>query len=275
MQTKKTSLTVFLISGSGASLLVIILLFVVASLVLFLLSDLLKGVTWLWDDAALHARETAKLLLTVGALNFLLRTKIWKDAIDSISERLKLKDATLLSGLTECWKFDEVPWKQLFDDADTVTIVAISARPLLVQQLALLRDFLSREGTCLQLVLSDFREQALMSRFDAEFNEAPGTRAKKLKEALTELFKALKDHDGANVEIFLSTSRVPYSAYRFDGRVLFVPYVAEPVRDSRRVPALLFGDGRMRNEYLEPDFKYLLGKSKIDHADLSALLAEA
>lgn len=272
MQKEQTSFSAFLTSGSGASILVATLVFVIVSLVLFLFASFLETFGAAWKTSAGIFREIAKLLLTVIALNFLLRTKIWKDAIDSISERLKLKDATMLSGLNDCWKFDEVPWAQLFKEAKTVTIVAISARPLLVQRLALLRDFLSRDGTRLELVLSDFREDGLMSRFDAEFNEPTGTRAKKSREALEELFKALQDHDSSKVEIYLSASRVPYSAYRFDERVLFVPYIAEPVRDARRIPALLFTDGRIRNDFLEPDLRYLLKRTHVPHKELKELL---
>jgi hypothetical protein len=122
------------------------------------------------------------------------------------------------------------------------------------------------------LVLSDFREAALMARFDAEFNEAPGTRANKLREALRELLKAFDDGQAKRVEIYLSTSRVPYSAYEFDSRVLFCPYIAEPIRDAHRIPALLFGDGGIANGYLGPDLRYLLGKKPISRSDLAKLL---
>lgn len=273
MPEKKKNLHDFLTSGSGLAILVVALGFVVLSLLLFLLAGWLDGRADPWKTIAGPFRDTASLLLTVGGINFLLRTKIWKDAIDSVSERLHLKEATINSGLTDYWQFDDVPWKRLFDEAKTVTVVAISARPLLVERLAILRDFLSKDGTKLQLILSDFRVDALMSRFDAEFNEPQGTRARKLKEALGELLKALKEYDGGKVEICLSESRVPYSAYRFDDRVLFVPYIAEPVRDSRRIPALMFGEGGMVRKHLEPDLRYLLSKSSLDHAALHRLLS--
>lgn len=246
--------------------------FVVVSLVLFLVAQWLQTLSPEWNVFAGPLRETGTLLLTVGGVQFLLRTKLWKDAIESIGERLQVRDATVYSGLIDYWKFDAVPWEQLFGEAEEVTIVAISLRSLLVERTALVRAFLAREGTTLKLVLADFRAGALMARFDAEFNETPGTRAQKLKEALGELIKVLDGNVPDKVEILLSPSRVPYSLYRFDERILFVPYIAEPIRDASRIPALFFGEGSMKSSSLEPDLKHLLKLPKVSFEDLKRLV---
>ncbi|MCC8556757.1 hypothetical protein [Xanthomonas vesicatoria] len=272
MLTTKKSLHDFLTSGSGLAILVVALVFSVLSLIIFLLASWVQNLAEPWNKTAGPFREVGSLLLTVGALDFLLRTKIWKEAIDSVSERLHLKESTLISGLTDCWKFDEVPWAKLFGNSKTITIVAISARPLLVDRLAILRDFLSKDGVRLKLVLSDFREDELMGRFDAEFNEKPGTRSTKLKDALKELLKALNKTDLTKVDICLSKTRVPYSAYKFDDDVLFVPYIAEPTRDTRRITALLFGEGQVQRAFLAPDFAYLTNNGNIDHNTLQGHL---
>lgn len=271
---KKQTFNDFLTSGSGSALLIAALAFALVSVLLFWFAAWLARQPGFWGSLSGPLGDTARLILTVGGLQFLLRTKIWKDAIESVGDRIQAKQAALDAGLVHYWTFDAVPWEQLFSSSTEVTVVAISARPLLVQRLATVREFLSRSHTKLRLVLADFRAADLMARYDAEFNEIPGTRATKLKEALGELLKALDDENGEQVEFFLSPSRVPYSAYVFDEQMLFVPYLAEPVRDARRIPAMLFSDGGIANSYLRPDLKYLLGKNGLSRAEVKDLLEQ-
>ena len=271
MKNKKSFLG-FLSSGSAPSILVVALLFALASFGTFWLAEWVEHLTGsAWSKLAGPLRQTAHLLLTVGGVQFLIRTKIWKDAIDSVSERLQVKQAALDSGLTHYWQYDAVPWSELFENAADVTIVAISARSILVERLATIRTFLSRPDTKLRLILSNFNDNQLMARFDAEFKESAGTRAKKMREAIGELMKVvglMTAKAKTRVEIRLSSSRVPYSVYRFDDKILFVPYMMEPVRDASRIPALLFSDGGVAAKYLIPDLAYLLKSDPVAHADL-------
>ncbi len=267
---KKTGLYSFLSSGSALAIVVAALIFTIVSICIFWLATLLES-NESWKVLAGPLRHTAQLLLTVGGLQFLLRTKIWKDATESMSDRLQAKQATVDSGLVHYWQYDAVPWADLFEGVFEVTIVAISARSILVERIATIRAFLARPKTKLRIILSDYNDLELMARFDAEFKEPAGTRAQKLREAIGELMKAIEPMPAetrARVEIRLSPSRAPYSIYRFGGQILFVPYMMEPVRDASRIPALLFGDGGMAAKYLLPDLNYLLKTPPVAHGAL-------
>ena len=116
-----------------------------------------------------------------------------------------------------------------------------------------------------------------MERFDAEFKVSSGTRAGKLKEAIGELMTVLAGLPGdvgARVEVRLSNGRVPYSVYQFDKKLLFVPYIMEPTRDAKRIPALLLESGDMADRYLKPDLAYLLRNSPpVPHAEFRSYCA--
>jgi hypothetical protein len=104
----KTKFHKFLTSGSGLAILVVALIFALGAVGLFWLSDLLGEQQGFWKAAASPFRQTATLLLTVGGVQFLIRTKIWKDALESVGDRLQIKQAALDAGLLDYWSFDNV-----------------------------------------------------------------------------------------------------------------------------------------------------------------------
>lgn len=250
--------------GSGLGIILIVVIYALAGMFIFWLSSLATG--HLGDGSVLAKvlGQTGNLLLTVGGLSVILRTKIWMDAIHSVMDKLTIKEAVLKSGIIDFWPYDQVPWNDLFGQARSITVVAISARPLFVDRITVIKDFLLKsQEHKLTVILPNPEDDELMQIFDKEFGEKVGTRKQKTMESIQELLKVIeKNSIKERVEVRVSSRRVTYSCYQFDDRFLYVPYLAEPTRDSSRIPAFLFRAGHIGSLYLGQDVGYLERTSK-------------
>jgi len=229
----------------------------VALLVLALLGLLTLYVAERFDSEFL--RTAGKLVLFTGLFQLIFRAWVWKDAIDTFYEKLQIHDAIVRNGVENIWWFDAVPWPDLFRNAKSVTVVAVSARSLLADKAGLIRDHLNRKDASLALVLADPEDEELMNLLGRRYRERPDSRKQKCSEAINEVLKLAGECNAADrLTIRIVDAPPPYSCYRFDDTYLLLPYLAEPVRAPERIPAFCFREGEVVRKFLGKDLEYLL-----------------
>ncbi|MFH0822874.1 MAG: hypothetical protein V2B18_08980 [Pseudomonadota bacterium] len=243
--------------GLGAAVLILIVLLI--------------GVFMLWAASLLTPltpslvepiQGIAKLFIVVIVVQILIRTWLWKTAIDTFFERLSIRDAILASGLSQFWWYHQVPWGELFEKSSEISVVAISARSLLQgHTIAEVKSFLSRPDTKFRVVLANPDCSELMAFYAGRFNETSQERAQKIRESVCELRKIANDTLAVGkVEIRHADQMPSYSCYRFDNTYLFVPYLTKSERSPERIPVLCFNDGSFVDHYLGYDLDFLLDK---------------
>jgi hypothetical protein len=249
--------------GDGLGALLLIVIVALIGTLLYLAASWLKP----WCPGLEHPlQEIAKLLVVVVVSNIITRIWLWKAAIDSFYQKLSVRDAVLISGLSNFWWYDQVPWGELFKGASEINVVAISARPLFQGPgIGELRSFLSRSDTVFRVVLANPDCSELMGFYAKRFNETPQAREQKIRESVCELRKIASDAQAiGKVQIRHADEMPSYSCYRFDDTYLFVPYLTKSGRSPERIPVLCFNNGSFVERFLGYDLEFLLKQGSFE-----------
>ena len=212
-----------------------------------------------YPDVTNALREFSRILFTVVILQIVTRSWLWKNAIDTFYERLKIKDAITNTGLLDFWWFPDVPWQDLFKSSQEVEVVAIASGNLFTgKDVGLVKEFLARANTRMQVVLADPRNEEMMRSYDDQFNHPSGDRRRKVEASAREL-RSMSEAAGAADRVSLRfSSRLPkYSFYRFGEKYLFVPYLTVTQRSPERIPVFCFGPGALVEKYLTHDLLFV------------------
>lgn len=212
------------------------------------------------EGVATFIRAFSNTLIAVVLIQIVTRSWLWKNAIDTFYDRLKVKETVNKTGLQDFWWFNDVPWKDLFQNSQEVQVVAISANTLFTDvNLAVVKEFLRRPNTKLDAVLADPTNADLMKYYDDKFNHAAGHRKQRVEDSAQELRATAKEVDATERVCIRFTSRLPqYSSYRFGDKYLFVPYLTITQRSPGRIPVFCFGPGSFVEEYLKYDLSFVV-----------------
>jgi len=244
--------------GEGVGALVLVLLTLLLGVFLHWVADPVSG--WLGRSTLANSiKEVAKVLMAVVVVQTLTRAWLWKSATDAFYGRLKIKETISNTAIRDFWWFNEIPWKELFDNSNNVWVVAISANALFTEtNVGAIKDFLRRPNTSLKVVLADPANQSLMDLYDEEFGQPPGRRKDRIESSAREILRIAQETETLDRVSIRCTSRLPkYSCYRFDDRYLFVPYLTKAERSPERIPAICFEKGWFVDKFLGYDLGYV------------------
>ncbi|NVJ08625.1 hypothetical protein HUW63_25730 [Myxococcus sp. AM001] len=213
--------------------------------------------------------RVGELMLTVVALQLVTRFWVSHQAESAFFARLKIRDSVLKSGFQDFYWFDKIPWDDLFQSATDIEIFAITARSLTGERIGLVRSYLKRQNTKLTIIIHDPDDIDAMSRFDTSFGEQPGTRRSKIVQNVQEIRDLLNNANIPHEKVSIRFTRATpgYTYYRFDDRVLYVPYLIKPhARAPDHIPAFLFDKGEVLEKFISIDSAYIRETSRIDAA---------
>lgn len=214
----------------------------------------------LWRDAT---TLVATQVIAVATMGVFLRSRIWKEAIDKVLERVNVRDSVLRAGLQSVLPASEVDYGALFESSSNVELALISTRHFLIAtHSSKLITFLERGGS-LTLVVCDPRDDELMGHYDRCFGETPGTRKKKTLESLEEVVRLSKRLRASRITVRLTHRRLTYGYHRFDTTAIVTLYLNTPrSKNANQVPAFLFSDGFLMKSFAEPDMDSLREESE-------------
>jgi hypothetical protein len=243
--------------GDGVGALVLALVVIILGILLYRAAEPVGSLLGpIWEGAV---KEAAKVLMAVVLIQLLTRAWLWKTATDAFYGKLKLKEAISNTGICDFWWFDEIPWKELFEQSSNVCVVAITANVLFETNVGVVKEFLKRSNTSLRVALANPMDQSLMNSYDEEFKQPKGHRKSRIELSLKEISRIARDANANERVSIRCTSRLPkYSCYRFDDKYIFVPYLTKIERAPERIPALCFTKEPVVNTFLEYDLDYVL-----------------
>ncbi|WP_437783413.1 hypothetical protein [Sorangium sp. So ce1097] len=209
------------------------------------------------------AKSMAGVIVSVGLLQLILRSVIWRDAIDVALKRVELKQHIIQAGLDGVLPSDQVPYDEYFNNAKSVTVVNIAARHFFVATKAsATRAFLKRGGKLL-LIMTDPEADNLLLHYDECFGEPPGTRKTKCQETIRAIADFVENHKEVteNLKIRFTRRRLTYALQQFDDIRTVALYRSEPQnRDAGSIPVLVYRDGNIARSFSDPDLKFLTDK---------------
>ena len=256
---KKISILVRWLFGKGKAVLILTLIGLVFALCLLYASELVSQSN---ERLSTILANTGQAVLTASIVQLMIRTWLWKEAVDSFFERLEIKKAISSSGMNDFFWYDETPWGNLFADSKQVTIVAITARALLAgAHIGPVKDFLRRKNTEIEVILANLNDQQLMDSLDSKFNSSPGSRFASIRSSLESLHSISQETSSLDrISVRLTSNLPQYTLYKFDDLWLFVPYLTKPERAPERIPVFCFKeDGSVADKFLKFDLGFIKG----------------
>lgn len=244
--------------GTGALVLVLALL-IVALVALW-------GAAELDPDHAMLAgalRVLASLLVGSGVGGLFARSWFWRDAMETLTPRIRGAEAATDAGLSAFSYYGDAPQlASAFVDAREVALVGATLADITSGQVrAKLEAFLRQPNTRLTVVLSDPDDAALCARLDAEFPSTKGPRADRIRGQLA-LFEHIREACGAGDSPRVAlrvTHRFPrYTGYRFDQTWMVTPYLYRRAQDPGAIPIATFRRASPVGQTLDADLAWLL-----------------
>lgn len=179
-------------------------------------------------------RSLATVIVTIILVQLVTRIYLWKYLETQMLRRMGLPAELGTFGVEKiCW-YEEIPWKELFDGANDVEIVALTGHSIfLTDRSAFVRSFLRKKSSRLTLLLQDLSDPDLDPGYDKTKSDRV-ERISKVLEAVQEL--AGQSAAAKRVTIELCSAIYKYSIFRFDSTVIYTPH---PVSQARYAPERL------------------------------------
>jgi len=123
----------------------------------------------------------------------------------------------------------KVPWPELFASSSRVRIAVAYAQTWRRAQQDVLEEFLSREGTELEVVLPDPEVEVVLNEMALRYAIAPAELRMRIEKAAEE-FTALEVGRKGTVSVYFLSRSLLYTCYLFDNEAVFTTYRHRPDR---------------------------------------------
>lgn len=229
------------------------------------------GIICIWQGQI----QNISLLEKIGTFTFtgslvqlIVRSNLWFETNSELKRLLQISRASQDLGLSNFWWYPEIPWKDLFESSNQVTLVGISLRDFIMgDKASMVKDFLRRSDTHLTIVIANPENDDLMNALDHLHQYPSNQRKQSNTQILSELDRFIQEigaKDRTFVRLFSNAPR--YSCFIFNDSALFVPYLTKPIREPGKIPAICIKQGAFKNKYLDFDIAYILGEGSVDRA---------
>ena len=236
---------------------------IIVALGLLLLSEKLQQTSALWFGRVLPS--FASVIATSGVFAVVYELFIRRQQTRYVLEALDLRESMIRSGLDDvATNYMDYDYAGQIKNAQGITIFVLYAQTWISRYAPELNEFLRQPRHSLTLCVPAF-DNAFLAPLAKQFGYTEDDLRHKIAESIGTFVLPAVHGDlgkGTLVRVYCHRSRSPYSAYKFDDRILVGTYYASSAR--RRAPMFEFIDvpGSMFTEF-DADLKKVIDDESV------------